>query len=166
VQCTIGTSHWQSERDIYVKMFYRDLPQIYIQLMKLGFSRQFALDAIQQNFKTGDLRPETPIFYGLGFLWVHWFYPRETYRLAWFFLVSFAIAPFRLAAQLFFNRAEWLCQLPAGLSDRRHLIAHGQKLPPLPAIDQQRVEACRRQGACVTSLADLGLESSGSDDCL
>jgi glycosyltransferase involved in cell wall biosynthesis len=52
IQCLIGVSYWEKERDSWFKAFHRDVPELYIQLQeKAGYSKEFCRHMIFKCYK-------------------------------------------------------------------------------------------------------------------
>jgi glycosyltransferase involved in cell wall biosynthesis len=57
IECKVGASHWQSEPDIWFRMFHHDIPEIFVKLQEhAGYSSKFCRRMILKNYKDTEIK--------------------------------------------------------------------------------------------------------------
>jgi abequosyltransferase len=159
VECTIGVSHWEQEPGSQLKVFYRDIPLIYLKLWQLGLGKVFALRCIRGHFRYNPIfKPKLSGFVKSGIR-----FPLANLKLASFVIGAIALLLGQLSLKLGKSLLEQAIQLPGNLWHRVRLALHAPKLPNLEdPVDQAIVDGCRQDGSYVTSLAKMGLSAASA----
>jgi glycosyltransferase involved in cell wall biosynthesis len=57
IECKVGVSYWQSDDDIWFRMFHRDIPEVFVKLQeKAGYSHDFCRRMVLKNYKDTEIK--------------------------------------------------------------------------------------------------------------
>lgn len=99
LECIVGVSYWQKERNSALLMQYKDIPEVILKLEEVGYSRQFCRRMMLQNFHEVDLK----VFLGALRRW-----PMSAIKIVVPFLALAGMAAFELMPVREYRMAEFI----------------------------------------------------------